>query len=203
MARAADPLQEARDRARRAELADEIDVADVDAQLERRGGDQRLQLAVLQPLLGVEPLLLGQAAVMRGDRVLAQPLGQRAGDALGHAARVDEYQRGAMRFDQAQEPVVNLLPDLGRHHRFERRAGNFDRQIARALMPGVDDRRLSGGLAVRVGPDQKMRDLLRSDSASPTGRCAATGHRKERQAAPAKGSDARRACSARSHEFHR
>ena len=52
MARAADPLQEAADRARRADLADEVDVADVDAELERGGGDQRLQLAVLQPLLG-------------------------------------------------------------------------------------------------------------------------------------------------------
>ena len=67
VAGAADPLQEARDRARRAELADEIDVADVDAELERGGGDQRLQLAGLQPLLGIEPLLLGEAAVVRGD----------------------------------------------------------------------------------------------------------------------------------------
>ena len=56
-----------RDRARRAELADQVDVADVDAELERRGRDQRLQLAALQPLLGVEPLLLGEAAVVRGD----------------------------------------------------------------------------------------------------------------------------------------
>ena len=66
VAGAPDPLQEARDRARRAELADQIDVADVDAELERGGRDQRLQLAALQPLLGVEPLLLGEAAVMRG-----------------------------------------------------------------------------------------------------------------------------------------
>ena len=73
VAGAADALQEARDRARRAELADEVDVADVDAELERGGGDQRLQLAALQPLLGVEALLLGEAAVMRGDIGLAEP----------------------------------------------------------------------------------------------------------------------------------
>ena len=42
VAGAADPLQEAGDRARRAELADEVDVADVDAELERGGRDQRL-----------------------------------------------------------------------------------------------------------------------------------------------------------------
>jgi hypothetical protein len=40
-------------RARRAELADELDVADVDAELERRGGDQRLELAAFEPLLGL------------------------------------------------------------------------------------------------------------------------------------------------------
>ena len=79
MAGAADALQEGRDRARRAELADEVDVADVDAELERGGGDQRLQLAGLEPLLGVEALLLGQAAVMGGDLVLAEPLGELRG----------------------------------------------------------------------------------------------------------------------------
>ena len=76
MAGAADALQEARDRARRAELADQIDVADVDAELERGGRDQRLQLAALEPLLGVEPLFLGEAAVVRGDMLLAEPLRQ-------------------------------------------------------------------------------------------------------------------------------
>ena len=93
VARAADALQKRRDRARRAELADEVDVADVDAELERGGGDQRFQLAALQPLLGLEPPLLGQAAVMGGDRVLAEPLGELARDALAHAARVDEDER--------------------------------------------------------------------------------------------------------------
>jgi hypothetical protein len=48
MARAAGPLQERRDRARRAELAHEVDVADVDAELERRGGDEHLKLAALR-----------------------------------------------------------------------------------------------------------------------------------------------------------
>ena len=66
MAGAPDALQEARDRARRADLADQVDLADVDAELERGGRHQRLELAVLEPLLGVEPLLLGEAAVVRG-----------------------------------------------------------------------------------------------------------------------------------------
>ena len=70
MARAADPLQEAGDGAGRADLADEIDLADVDAEFERGGGDQRPELAGLQALLGVEPLLLAQAAVVGSHIVL-------------------------------------------------------------------------------------------------------------------------------------
>ena len=41
MARAADALEQRRDQPRRAHLADEVDVADVDAELERGGGDER------------------------------------------------------------------------------------------------------------------------------------------------------------------
>src|SRR5262249_5648736 len=57
-----DALEKARDRARRPELADEVDLADVDAQFERSGRHQRLELAVLEPLFGIETLLFGEAA---------------------------------------------------------------------------------------------------------------------------------------------
>ena len=67
MAGAADALQEGGDGAGRAQLADQIDLADVDAQLQRRRGHQHLELAGLEPLLGVQPPLLGEAAVMGGD----------------------------------------------------------------------------------------------------------------------------------------
>ena len=101
VARAPDALQEARDRARRAELADQIDVADVDAELERGGRDQRLELAALQPLLGVEPLLLGEAAVVRAS-TCSSPRRSDSWRVTRSAmpARVDEDQRGAMRLDQ-------------------------------------------------------------------------------------------------------
>ena len=76
MAGAANALQKARDRAGRAELADEVDVADIDAEFERGGGDQGLELAVLEPLLGIEPLLLGEAAVMRRHVLLSEQVGE-------------------------------------------------------------------------------------------------------------------------------
>src|ERR1039457_1216843 len=97
MACAASALQEGRDRSRRAELADQFDVADVDAELERCSGDQHLELAGLQTLLGLEPPLLCHAAVVRRDVLLAEPLGQVACGALVQAPRVDTNQRRSMR----------------------------------------------------------------------------------------------------------
>src|SRR5262249_40040984 len=106
---AADPLQKTRDRARRADLAHEIDLADVDAELERGGRNQRPELAALETLLGIEPLLLGEAAVMRGQMLGADALGKLAGHPLAHPARVDEDQRRAVRLDQLGEPPEQLL----------------------------------------------------------------------------------------------
>ena len=73
---ATDPLQQRRDRARRAELADQVDAADVDAELERGGGDQRAQLAGLEPALGLEALIARERPVVRGDGVLAEAVGE-------------------------------------------------------------------------------------------------------------------------------
>ena len=103
--RAADALEQRRDPVRRSDLADEIDVTDVDAELERRGRDERLQRAALQPMLGVEANLLRQAAVMRGHGLLAEPLAQMPRSTLGHLARIDEDQRRLVLRDQLREAV--------------------------------------------------------------------------------------------------
>ena len=158
VAGAAGALQEGRDGARGAELADEIDVADVDPELERRGGHQRLEVAGLQALLGREPALAREAAVVRGDVLLAERLGQRPGDALRHAARVDEHERGAVRLDEGAEPPVDLGPDLAGHHRLERRLGQLKREVALPGMTGVDDGAFAR-LAV-VAPGEEVGDGL-------------------------------------------
>ena len=51
MPRTTDPLQEGGDGAWRAELADQIDIADIDAEFERGSRHQGFQLAVLESLL--------------------------------------------------------------------------------------------------------------------------------------------------------
>jgi len=75
--------------------------------------------------------------------------------ALGQPPRVDEDERGAVRLDQLDQPCVDLLPHLERHHRLERRARHLDRDIDLALVAAVDDR--AAGL---LRADQEARHLL-------------------------------------------
>ena len=69
----ADALQPAGDRRRRLDLHDEVDGAHVDAQLEAAGGDQGRQLAGLQGVLDLQPLLPGDRAVVGPHQLLRRP----------------------------------------------------------------------------------------------------------------------------------
>jgi hypothetical protein len=100
VAGAAGALQKRGDRTRRTELADQIDVADIDAQLQRCGRHQHRQLAALEPLLGIQPQAPSTGCRDARPRFLAEPFGQMPRRALGHPPRVDEDQRGAMRLHQ-------------------------------------------------------------------------------------------------------
>ncbi len=103
---AAGALQEGGDGARRAELAHQLDIADVDAELQRRGCHQRTQSSALQSLLGIQTLLLGQTAVVRCNVLLADSLAQMACDTLDHAARVGEDECRAVLVDQLRQLIV-------------------------------------------------------------------------------------------------
>ncbi len=154
----AGPLQKRRDRPGRAELADQLDLADVDPELERCGRHHGFEFAPLQPLLGGKPAFLGHAAVMRGDRLLAETLREFAGDPLGHAAGVDEDERRAMALDQLRQAPVDLGPHFVGHHRLERGVRRLDAEVARPLVSGVDDRDVRRGRPVRSGARQKAGD---------------------------------------------
>ena len=43
----------------RAKLADQVNIADINAEFERGGGNQHLEVAALEPLLGIKAQLLG------------------------------------------------------------------------------------------------------------------------------------------------
>ena len=136
---ATDALQEDRDAARRAELAHQLDVADVDAELERGGGHHHLEFAGLETLLGIEAGFLRETAVVGRDILLTETLGEVAGDALHHAAGVGEHQRGVMFFDEPGELVVHRRPHLARHHRLQRRGRHHQVDVAFADVATVDD----------------------------------------------------------------
>ena len=158
---ATDALEEGADGARRGDLADEVDGADVDAQLQGGGRDERAQVAALEPLLHLQAAVLGERAVVAGDVLLADSLGQVMGDALGQTARVDEDQRRAVAGDERGEAVVDLGPLLVRGDGRHLGVGQFDAEVEVALVAAVDDD-AAGAVAChrRVRPDQEARDLV-------------------------------------------
>ena len=158
---AADALQERRDATRRPHLAHEVDRADVDAELERGGGDERAQFAVLEPLLQPQPALLGEAAVVARDVLLAEPLRELMRHALRHPPRVHEHEGGAMSGDQLGDAVVDLAPLLRRRDRTQLAPGYLDREVDVALMAEVDDGAVRFALGVdTVATDEERGDLL-------------------------------------------
>src|SRR4029077_9233089 len=158
MAGATNALQKARDRAWRAQLADEVDVADINAEFEGGSGDQGLELAMLEPLLGVESLLLGEAAMMRCHVLLSKQVREVAYHTLGQPARVDENEGRSVFSDQIGQPLIELIPDLCGHHCFEGGIGHFQCQIAGATVSGIYDH---GSIRTPAcGAYQKPRDFL-------------------------------------------
>ena len=74
MAGTAHALHRHRDRARGVDLADKVDLADVDPELERSRRNQDLDFAVLQALLGIEAERARERAVVARDIFRSQAL---------------------------------------------------------------------------------------------------------------------------------
>ena len=111
VAGAADALHARGNRRRSLDLDDEVDGAHVDAELEAARRHQGRQPSLLEVLFDLQPLLAGDAAVVRPHEVLAGQLVQAAAQPLGEAARVHEDQGGPMRADQLQQARVDARPD--------------------------------------------------------------------------------------------
>ncbi len=157
---AADALQPGCDRAGRAELDDDVHLAHVDAELEGGGRHHRAQRSGLEPLLGREPALAGEAAVVRRDGALAEPLRERVRRPLGEPAGPDEDERRAVLPHDRGDAVVGLGPELLRRHRRELVPGDLDRDVEPAAPPDLDDRAARPSGAVHaLGADEEPRDL--------------------------------------------
>ena len=155
MSRAADALKAAGDRGRRFDLHDEIDRAHIDAELQRRCGDQRADAAGFQQLFDFAAGIARHRAVVRSHERLTGELVQRARQSLGQPAAVDEEQRRLVRANELEKARMHRRPDRGSHgslrrgvvrdlgrcrqprHVFDR---NLDAQRELLLLRGVDDR---------------------------------------------------------------
>ncbi len=72
------------------DLADEVDVADVDTEFEGCGGDEDFDFAVFEALLGVEAEIAGEGAMVGCDMLRAEAFGEVEGYLFNEAAGVDE-----------------------------------------------------------------------------------------------------------------
>ena len=177
MAGTADPLEAPGDRLRALHLDHQVDCAHVDAQLERRGRHQAGDLAALEQLLHLDPLLPGQRAVVcpRDLRSAGFRIGRQLVEAqrqpLGEPAVVDEDDRRAMLLDQPQQLGVDGRPDRGCGHslraRAEQRVGlrSAGARLAHVLDRDDDPQvELFAGAGVdepdRPGPRDEATDLL-------------------------------------------
>ena len=148
-------LQAARHRGRRFDLHDEIDRAHVDAELERRGGHECLDMAGFQQILDVAALRARDRAVVGSHERFARKLVERAREALGKAAAVDEQQRRTVLANELEQPRMDGCPDRRTGARLRRGAarhvdrlrepgqildGHLNPQCNRFLVRRVDDR---------------------------------------------------------------
>ena len=116
----------------------QVDAADVDAEFERGGGDEGLELTVFELLFHVQATFAREAAVVAGDAFLAEAVAQVVGDALGEGAGVDEDEGGVVLDDQVGESVVDVVPLLAGGDGFEVGGGRLDAEVKIPLMTQVD-----------------------------------------------------------------
>ena len=102
-----------------------------------------------------------EAAVVRGDRLLAEPLAEVARRALGHAPRVDEHQRRAVRAHQLGDARRRPAPTA--RSTSPPPAASAARSSARSRclrVADVDDLAVGAPSVDGAGADQEARDLV-------------------------------------------
>jgi hypothetical protein len=158
----ADPLQPAGDRLRGLDLDDEVDGAHVDAQLERRGGDENRDLPLLEQLFHFDALLASERAVMCSRNLPVRQLVEPQGETLGQAAVVHEDDRRAMALHELEQRRVDRRPDrapLARlAHVFE---GDDDAEVELFRAAGVHE--LDRAIAGDEAPNLLHRALSRGE----------------------------------------
>ncbi len=133
MTGAAEPLHGRHHRGGRADQHHLVNGADVDPQLERAGGHDRLQLPGLQPLLDHLPDLARERAVVGPGELAVRRLVDQARHLLDRAAAVGEDQGRAVGGDPLADRVGERWPVAGRVG-----SGHGHRQVVALGRAGVD-----------------------------------------------------------------
>src|SRR5690348_811069 len=141
MARAANALPGDGDGTRRANLAHEINAADVNAKFEGRGCDKNLDFAGFKLAFCREAQAARQASVVRRDGLFAETVGQVVSDALGEPARIYKNESRAMLAGQVGKPIVDFVPFFVRRDGAEWTARNFDGDVELAGVTDFNDLR--------------------------------------------------------------
>ena len=141
MSRAAHPLEGDRDGTGRAELADQVHRTDVDPELEGGGRDDGPDLPGLEPALGLEPHLPGEAPVMGEYGPRGKPFAQIVGQPLRQPAGIHEHEGGVVFLDEGGDPVPDVLHDLVARHRTQFTARNLHREVEFPAVADVNDGR--------------------------------------------------------------
>ena len=152
---AADALGEARGALRRTDIDDEVDVAPVDAEVERRGADDRLQAPRRHGVLDLAALAGVERAVVEGDgEVVVIEVPQLLEDVFRLHARVDEDERRPVLADE----VVDLLHRMtgGVAGPGQVPFGLQDLELGRRAALGDDEIGRGGCLALRDEPAPQL-----------------------------------------------
>lgn len=152
MARPAHALQRARDRARAADLHDQVHLAHVDPQLHGGGRAQQAQLPLAQLLLGLQALLPGDAAVVRARKARPGELVYAVGQALGLLAALYKGQHRARALAELVGAPAEVRPNRALH-KAQVRQGRGDQDVRLLAQGGRDD-------GARRGVRQELRRAL-------------------------------------------
>jgi hypothetical protein len=151
-------LEEGGETPGRADLADQLDRADVDPKLQGGRGHEGTQISRTQSSLDPVPPLLREASVVRGDPIFPETLPQLVGHAFGHPSRIHEHDRGSVLLHVLGYEIQDLRHLLRGSDRTELVVGELKGQIEVALMADVHDRAARRAIrigSVRTGADQQ------------------------------------------------
>ncbi len=122
---------------RRLDEDDLVEIADVDPEFEGAGGDDGLELPVLQPLLHGQADLPGERAVVGVGELLRLALVDQAGHLLRGPAAVGEKQGGAVLPDDLPEGFGEDRPPGGVDELLPGVRGKGDPDLVALLRPGT------------------------------------------------------------------